>query len=287
MSEDERMTPVRLIQGIEVPSFFYGTAWKEERTEALVWAAIKAGFRAVDTANQRRHYYEEGVGHALSKVLAEGRLSRGELFLQSKFTFAASQDRRLPYDPDADYATQVEQSFKSTLQHLGTDYLDSYILHGPSLNQGLAEADRDVWRAMEQLCKAGSVRLIGVSNIGKDQLRRLMEFAEIKPAFVQNRCFARMRWDAELRELCRDHGIVYQGFSLLTANVNELDDVAIDRITKRHGCTKAQAVFRFALQLGMIPLTGTSDPVHMKQDLSVYDFELNSVEMAMIENIAV
>lgn len=287
MSENVRMGPVRLIQGIEVPSFFYGTAWKEERTEALVLAAIEAGFRAVDTANQRRHYYEEGVGHALSKVLGEGRLKRGELFLQSKFTFAASQDHRLPYDPDADYATQVEQSFSSTLKHLGTDYLDSYILHGPSLGQGLAEADREVWRAMERLCKAGSVRLIGVSNISEDQLRLLIEFAEIKPAFVQNRCFARTQWDSEVRKQCRDHGIVYQGFSLLTANVSELNRPIMDQVTKRHGCTKAQAVFRFALQLGMIPLAGTSDPEHMKQDLSVYDFVFNADEISMMENIAV
>ncbi len=287
MSEDVRMGPVRLIQGIEVPSFFYGTAWKEERTETLVLAAIEAGFRAVDTANQRRHYYEEGVGHALSKLLGESRLKRGELFLQSKFTFAASQDHRLPYDPDADYATQVEQSFNSSLQHMGTDYLDSYILHGPSLSRGLTEADREVWRAMERLCKAGSVRLIGVSNISEDQLRLLIEFAEIKPAFVQNRCFARTQWDAKVRRLCIEHGIVYQGFSLLTANASELKRPVMDQLTKRHGCTKAQAVFRFALQLGMVPLTGTSDPEHMKQDLSVYDFVFGADEIAMMENVAV
>jgi diketogulonate reductase-like aldo/keto reductase len=286
MSEDVRMGPVRLIQGIEVPSFFYGTAWKEERTETLVLAAIEAGFRAVDTANQRRHYYEEGVGHALNKVLEANRLKRGELFLQSKFTFAASQDHRLPYDPDADYATQVEQSFNSSLQHLGTDYLDSYILHGPSLSRGLTEADREVWRAMERLCKAGSVRLIGVSNISEDQLRLLIEFAEIKPAFVQNRCFARTQWDAEVRRLCIEHGIVYQGFSLLTANASELNRSVMDQLAKRHGCTRAQAVFRFALQLGMIPLTGTSDPEHMKQDLSVYDFVFSADEIAMMENVA-
>ncbi|WP_404358147.1 aldo/keto reductase family protein [Methylotuvimicrobium sp. KM1] len=286
MSEDVRMGPVRLIQGIEVPSFFYGTAWKEERTEALVSAAIEAGFRAIDTANQRRHYYEEGVGHALNKVLEANRLKRGQLFLQSKFTFAASQDHRLPYDPDADYATQVELSFNSSLQHLGTDYLDSYILHGPSLSRGLTEADREVWRAMERLCKAGSVRLIGVSNISEDQLRLLIEFAEIKPAFVQNRCFARTQWDAEVRRLCIEHGIVYQGFSLLTANASELNRPVMDQLAKRHGCTKAQAVFRFALQLGMIPLTGTSDPEHMKQDLSVYDFVFSADEIAMMENVS-
>lgn len=286
MSKDVKVGPVRLIQGIEVPSFFYGTAWKEERTEALVLSAIEAGFRAIDTANQRRHYYEEGVGHALSKLFNENRVRRGELFLQTKFTFTPSQDHRLPYDPDADYAKQVEQSFNSSLNHLGTDYLDSYILHGPSLNRGLAQADRDVWRAMESLCEAGSVRLIGVSNISEEQLRELIEAAEIKPAFVQNRCFARTQWDIGVRRLCSEYNIVYQGFSLLTANVSELNHPVMDRVLDRHGCNRAQAVFRFALQLGMIPLTGTSDPKHMKQDLSVFDFELTADEVAMIENIA-
>ena len=269
-----------------IPTFIYGTAWKEERTESLTRLAIMSGFRGIDTANQRRHYYEAGVGEAIRSVLDKGTLTRGDLFLQSKFTYAAGQDHRLPYNPDADYTSQVRQSFESSLAHLETTYLDSYILHGPSTGRGLAGADWEVWRAMEDLQKSGSVRLIGISNIGIDQLRLLIERADVKPAFVQNRCFAKAGWDAEIRRLCRANGIIYQGFSLLTANRLEMGGAAIHRIADRLGCSVPQVVFRYAMQVGMIPLTGTTREDHMKNDLTVYDFELTEEELYTIENIA-
>lgn len=103
----------------------YGTAWKEDRTESLVAQAIEAGFRAIDTANQRKHYYEEGVGQAVKKAIAARSVPRADLFLQTKFTYARGQDHRLPYDPKAPVAEQLRQSFESSLEHLGTDYLDS------------------------------------------------------------------------------------------------------------------------------------------------------------------
>src|SRR5690242_20234515 len=99
----------------QVPDFLYGTAWKEERTEALVVAALNAGFRGIDTANQRKHYHEAGVGRALGQVFADGRLRRSDLFIQCKFTFQDGQDHRLPYDPRAAIAEQVTQSFQSSL----------------------------------------------------------------------------------------------------------------------------------------------------------------------------
>src|SRR5216117_2073776 len=92
-----------------IPDFLYGTAWKEDRTPALTELALDAGFRGIDTANQRRHYFEAGVGEALAAAFAAG-LARDDLFLQTKFTYAGGQDHRLPYDPRAPLATQVEQS---------------------------------------------------------------------------------------------------------------------------------------------------------------------------------
>ena len=269
-----------------IPTFIYGTAWKEQRTEALARLAIECGFRGIDTANQRRHYYEAGVGEAVRKIIGEGELTRSDLFLQSKFTYTAGQDHRLPYDPDADYTSQVRHSFESSLIHLETTYLDSYVLHGPSTGRGFADPDWEVWRAMENLQKSGAAKLLGVSNISLDQLRLLLEKADIKPTFVQNRCFAKNRWDAEIRNLCRMNDIIYQGFSLLTANVVELNRAEIHLITERLGRSLPQVVFRFALQVGMIPLTGTTNEVHMKEDLAVYDFELTEAEIATIESIA-
>jgi len=86
------------------PSFLYGTAWKEERTQALTDLALRAGFRGIDTANQPRHYFERGVGDALAAAYRAGLVTRADVFLQTKFTYRGGQDRRLPYDPNADAA---------------------------------------------------------------------------------------------------------------------------------------------------------------------------------------
>lgn len=269
-----------------IPRIIYGTAWKEDRTEALVLKALETGFTAIDTANQRKHYYEEGVGNALAQFLKTGKLTRAELFLQTKFTYAAGQDHRLPYDKDASYAEQVRQSCHSSLEHLGVEYLDSYILHGPSTGSGLTGADMEVWAAMEALANRGTVKMLGVSNINLAQLQLLYRNAHIKPEFVQNRCFAATQWDRDIRDFCTANGIYYQGFSLLTANIRELQTPAVSALAKAKGKTVPQLVFRFALDCGMMPLTGTTDENHMRDDLDIFDFTLTEDEVALIENIA-
>jgi hypothetical protein len=128
---------------------------------------------------------------------------------------------------------------------------------------------------MEELHAAGKARLVGVSNVGLDQLELLCGRATTPPAFVQNRCFARTGWDREIRAFCRERGIVYQGFSLLTANLDELRTPAFAAMVRRVGAPPAQVVFNFALAVGMQPLTGTTDPDHMREDLGAYDFELS------------
>ena len=279
---NDRVEPTADVSGIAVPRFFYGTAWKEDATEALVYAALGAGFRAIDTANQRKHYYEEGVGRAIGRRLREG-LPRDALFVQSKFTYQDGQDHRLPYDPRAPIAAQVQQSFDSSLAHLGVDRLDSLVLHGPSRRDGLGPEDREAWQAMEQLADAGRARLIGISNATAAQVEELVGLARIRPAFVQNRCYAERGWDAGVRAVCERHGIRYQGFSLLTANRHVLAHPDVLELAERRGVTPAQLVFRFSLQLGMFPLTGTSDPAHLAADLAVFDFELSPAELSTLE----
>jgi len=268
-----------------IPSFMYGTAWKEERTEALTRLALQAGFRGIDTANQRKHYFEAGVGAALQSALQSGAVSRAELFLQSKFTFLGGQDQRLPYERSAGIERQVRQSFESSLTHLDTDYLDSYVLHGPSSRHGLQTADWQAWRAMEALAEAGKVRFLGISNVTLEQLQALASEAAIQPKFVQNRCYAKTGWDRALREFCGSRGIVYQGFSLLTANRAELAGPVAQRIALRSGRPLEQVVFRFCQLLGILPLTGTSRVEHMRLDLAASELELSATDVAELESL--
>jgi diketogulonate reductase-like aldo/keto reductase len=279
----ERALPARDVRGVLVPGIFYGTAWKEAATEDLVFAALSAGFRGLDTANQRKHYFEEGVGRALQRKLREGGLRRAELFVQTKFTALDGQDHRLPYARKASVGEQVAQSFQSSLEHLGIDSLDSLVLHGPSQREGLGREDHEAWRAMESLAQAGKVALLGISNVTARQVTELVALARVPPAFVQNRCYAERGWDRAVRAVCDRHGIVYQGFSLLTANRSVLAHPGVVAIATRHGRTPAQVVFRFAQQVGMIPLTGTTDPTHMRQDLDLGGFLLEAQEVAVVD----
>ena len=269
-----------------IPSFMYGTAWKEERTQPLTRLALRAGFRAIDTANQRKHYFEAGVGAALEDALRAGDVTRSQLFLQSKFTFLGGQDERLPYDREAAIEQQVMQSFQSSLVHLGTDYLDSYVLHGPSSRRGLEAADWQAWRALEALAEAGKVRYLGISNVSLEQLQALAAKAKVLPKFVQNRCYAKTGWDRALRAQCRAQGIVYQGFSLLTANRAELAGPVAQRIARRTGRPIAQLVFRFCQRLGILPLTGTSQLEHMQLDLAAAELELSDADVSALENLS-
>ncbi len=226
-------------QASQVPDFLYGTAWKEDRTAGLTELAIRMGFRAIDTANQRRHYFEAGVGQGLAAAYLAGVVTRADLFLQTKFTYQRGQDHRLPYDPAASLSVQVAQSMASSLEHLGTDHVDSYVLHGPSSVYYWTEDDAEVWDAMRRERDAGRTRLLGVSNMSLHHLEQMAAAHDEAPAFVQNRCFAR-----------------------------------------------AQVVFSFARAVGILPLTGTSDAEHMKQDLANRDLTLSADAVQAIESLA-
>lgn len=271
------------IDSVQVPRFLYGTAWKEDATQHLTELSIAQGFRGIDTANQRRHYDEAAVGRAVAAAIENGKVSREELFLQTKFTFRHGQDHRLPYDPAAPIAVQVEQSFASSLEHLKTNTIDSYILHGPSTRGSLTDDDWAAWLAMESIHDSGRARLLGVSNVTLTQLQTLVLTCRVRPRFVQNRCYAIHGWDRRVREFCAAQDIVYQGFSLLTANCPVLTHPELAQIARRYGRTVSQIVFRFALDVGIIPLTGTTSAAHMREDLGVFEFRLDREDVLRIE----
>jgi len=272
--------------GLNLPHILYGTAWKENETGRLTELALDQGFRGIDTANQRKHYHEAAVGQAISAVIDRGLVPRDDLFLQTKFTFRRGQDARLPYDPNAAIAVQVEQSFDRSLHHLQTERIDSYLLHGPTQSVGLTTDDWHAWQAMESIHASGRVGILGVSNFTLAQLQLLRDNSTVRPSVVQNRCYAIRAWDRDIREFCDANDMLYQGFSLLTANQNALARPEFTRIAQRHNRTVQQIAFRFAIDVGMLPLTGTSSPEHMEADLSVLDFRLDVAEVSRIEQLA-
>ena len=248
------------IRGIDVPDFMYGTAWKESRTQGLVELALREGFRAIDTANQRKHYFEEAVG----KAIAGGESRSISCSSKPSSRIARGQDERLPYDEDAPIATQVAQSYESSVAHLGK--IDSYVLHGPC--RARSARGRGSRRVASDRGAAGRARRHQQRH-RRSQLEELVAFAKVPPAFVQNRCYASAGWDREVRAVCAHHGIVYQGFSLLTANRDVVHhDRDVRAIAARLGVTTAQLVFAFARQRGMLPLTGTTSAEHMRLDLA-------------------
>jgi diketogulonate reductase-like aldo/keto reductase len=269
---------------VPIPTFMYGTAWKKEATTRLVVQAVEAGFTAIDTANQLIHYDETRVGEALLALAKQG-TTRERLFLQTKFTSVNGQDHRTPYDVKASIATQVQQSFESSLAHLHTDHLDSFVLHGPYAHRGLGPEDWEVWAAIEALYEAGRTKMIGVSNVSADQLTLLCEQAKHKPMVVQNRCYAAFGWDKAVRDICRAHQIIYQGFSLLTANREIFIAPDVRTMAAKYETGVAQIVFRFSQQVGMLPMTGTTNQQHMREDLSCDRFTLEPDEVKLIKTI--
>jgi diketogulonate reductase-like aldo/keto reductase len=266
--------------GVKMPKILYGTAWKKERTDALVMQAVLAGFRGIDTACQPRHYEEPLVGLALQQLQAAG-IGREALFLQTKFTPPEGQDPgRTPYDRNAPVAEQVAQSFEASQRNLQTEYVDSLVLHSPPFPYRNLLA---TWRAMEAIFEGGGARQLGISNCyDLGWLQRLCGDARIKPAVVQNHFCADSGYDAALRAWCREHGIIYQSFWTLTANPHILGSRTVLQLAQRYGKTPAQLFFGYLGRMGIVPLTGTTSERHMYEDLESFDTPLTPEETARI-----
>ena len=278
-------TSVISAYGVRVPRIIYGTAWKKERTAALVKQAITLGYRGIDTACQPKHYDEAGVGAGQAPCLATG-LTRSDLYLQSKFTPVDGQDpARLPYDPNDGVAIQVEQSFHNSLRNLGTSYLDCLVLHSPLENERHL---MDVWQAMEAIFETGGAKQLGVSNYyAPDQLERLYRKVHIKPAVVQNRFYAQTGYDREIRGFCRQHQILYQSFWTLTANPNVLAHATLQTLASNYGRTPEQVFLRSLTQIDIIPLSGTTSQTYMREDLAIFEFELTQSECDAVAKLLV
>jgi diketogulonate reductase-like aldo/keto reductase len=267
-------------RGTRMPRLIYGTAWKKERTAELVEAALSAGFRGIDTACQPKHYDEAGVGAGVAAARARG-LQREQLYLQSKFTSLDGQDpRRIPYDATASLPEQVRQSCAASLSNLQTSYLDALILHSPLER---FEHTLQVWRELEALVDRGVVRELGISNCyDLVQLQALVAAARVPPLVVQNRFYAKTGYDRSIRAFCAERGMLYQSFWTLSANPHILSHAQVRALAQRYGVTPAQLFFRGLTQIGIVPLTGTTQKEHMRQDLAIFELELEPPDLRQL-----
>lgn len=268
---------------VRVPRILYGTAWKRGATERLVRRAIESGFRGIDTACQPKHYDEAGVGAGIAAGIKEG-LARSDLYVQTKFTSLSGQDpSRVPYDPKAPLPDQVAQSIAASLKNLRTDILDCVLLHSPMPTRAQTLS---VWSTLESFVDAGRVRQLGISNCYHTaDLENLHRACRIKPAVVQNRFYADTGYDRDIRACCNDRQIIYQSFWTLSANSHLLAHETMAAVASVHNRSTAQILFRFLIQIGVVPLTGTKSEAHMREDLEILTFELSHDEQRAIEGL--
>jgi diketogulonate reductase-like aldo/keto reductase len=262
-----------------IPAFIYGTAWKKDATADLVYQALDAGFTGVDTANQPKHYQESLVGSGIRKALQEGKVKRGNLYLQTKFTSVAGQDPdNIPYDPKDPLSKQVQESVKSSLQHLRSEgdefedvegsYIDTLVLHSPMAT--IAET-MEVWEALESFVPE-KIRNLGISNCNLFTLMDVYERANIKPAIVQNRFYPATKFDIGLRNFCRKKSIIYQSFWTLTANPSLVWSAEVGQLANQMGISTQAALYCFVLGLGnTVVLNGTKKDSRMRADLKAVE----------------
>ncbi|MFC0602511.1 aldo/keto reductase [Streptomyces palmae] len=251
---------VQLNNGIRIPQLGFGVFQvPDDQTTAAVAAALEAGYRSIDTA--AIYGNEAGVGRALA---ASG-LPREELFVTTKL-----------WNADQGYDATL-RAFDASLDKLGLDHLDLYLIHWPTPARDLY---LDSWRAIERLAAEGRIRAAGVSNFQPAHLKRLMDSSELVPAVNQVELHPGLQ-QAELRAFHAEHGIATEAWSPLAQGA-VLDDAAITAIAARTGKSPAQVVLRWHLQLGNIVIPKSVTPARIRQNLDVFDFRLTDEDMAQI-----
>lgn len=259
------MEKFTLSNGVEIPAVGYGTYLTSEKDDSTVAAALAAGYRHFDTAS----FY--GTEQALGDALKASGVPREELFLTSKL-----------WKDEMGYENALA-AFERSLQKLGTDYLDLYLIHWPrpdDLTSEWQQLDRDTWRALEELYRAGRVRAIGVSNFLPHHLRSLMKTAEVMPMVNQIE-FHPGYPQTYTVEFCKAHGILPEAWSPL-GRTRVLQDERLAGIAAKYGKSVAQLCVRFALQCGVAPLPKSSSPARMQANLDVFDFVISDEDMDRI-----
>lgn len=266
----------------DYPEIIYGTAFQGNMTQQYVELAIKAGYRAFDTAGQPRSYNEKGVGDALVNMYSKRIISREEIFLQSKFTPSQYQfPADAPYGKKIPFPDKVFQSVENSLSLLQTSYLDLYLLHYPATN--LVDTML-YWKAMEELVDKGIVKQIGLGNaphIG--YVRYMYANARIKPTVIQNRYYDINQFDDAIIQFCHENKMKYESIWTISANRHVIDGDAVTAIATKYKKTPEQVFYHFIEVLGIIPLTdNVQSSDEMKQLLGTLSMELEHSEYQII-----
>ena len=251
---------VTLNNGVEMPQLGYGVFQvPDDETTTAVSAALEAGSRSIDTATAYQN--EAGVGKAIAGI------DRSELFITSKL-----------WNADQGYE-QTLKAFSQSLQLLGIDYLDLYLIHWPAPELGrYAES----WRALEKLAADGVVRAVGVSNFQPSHLEHLASTSSLVPAVNQVELHPYLQ-QTEVRAYGKDHGIATEAWSPLAKGGSLLGETLIGELAAKYGRTPAQVVLRWHLQLGNIVIPKSVTPSRIAENLNVFDFTLAAEDLEALK----
>ena len=259
-----------LSNGVKIPVIGCGT-WQTPNDETGVCAiltALEAGYRHIDTAQGYRN--EKAVGEAVKR----SGLARKEIFITSKLD-----------NPNHGYDNTMS-SFEKTLNDLGTDYVDLFLIHWPNpikYRDCWQETNAGTWKAFEELYDAGKIRAIGISNFRQHHIDELMKTAKIAPMVNQIRLCPGDTQD-DLVAYCKERGMLLEAYSPLGSgrifSVPEMSAIASD-----YGKSIAQICVRWSLQNGFLPLPKSVTPERIKENIDVFDFELSEKDMKTIAGL--
>ena len=251
-----------LNNGVKMPQFGLGV-WQTENGQQVVdavKAAVNAGYRAIDTAAAYEN--EDGVGQGIR----ECGLDRSELFITSKL-----------WNSDQGYDNTL-RAFDKTMERLGLDVLDLYLIHWPCPNDGLFV---ETWTAFETLYKQGRVRAIGLSNFTKENIQTLLDSCEIKPMVNQIECHPYLT-QVEMQSFLFQNQIAMTAWSPL-AHGEVFGDQTLHKIADKYGKNIAQVVIRWELQRGIITIPKSINPKRIEENIQVFDFVLSAEDMIEID----
>lgn len=257
----------KLNNGHNIPSIGYGVfrMTNLEECEEAVYHAIRVGYRLIDTAAAYEN--ETAVGRGINKAISEGLVKREDLFITTKLWVTDTTYDRAKY------------ALNKSLERLGLDYVDLYLIHQPYNDYFGA------WRALEELYEEGKVKAIGVDNLTEDRLADLIFYNRIKPQVNMLECHPYCQRENE-RQYLEKENILMQAWSPLGAGNKEmLEDEIICEIASKYHKSSAQVVLRWLVQKGIVPVVKSSHVSRMKENLDIFDFELNEKEMKNIDSL--